>query len=76
MGLSIAEQWKAEGKAEGEAAAAREMLAAVLEARFGPVPETVRQALATAAAERVKEWHRLALTAPTLEAIGIAAPER
>lgn len=75
MGVTLVEQWKlegkAEGKAEGEAATAREMLETVLTARFGPLPEAVRQVLAEADVETLKGWHRLALTAPTLAAVGI-----
>jgi hypothetical protein len=50
--------------------AAREMLETALTERFGPLPAAIRAALA--GAESMKEWRR-ALTAPTLEAVGIAA---
>ena len=81
MGLTLVEQWKlegraegeAEGRAEGEAATAREMLETALIARFGPVPEAALRVLAEANAEVLKRWHRLALTAPSLEAVGIIA---
>jgi hypothetical protein len=79
MGVSLVEQWKsegkAEGKAEGETETAREMLVTVLETRFGSLPEAIRQTLAEADVESLKDWHRLALTAPTLEAVGLI-PER
>jgi hypothetical protein len=47
------------------------MLETVLTARFGPLPDAVRQVLGEADAEAMKSWHRLALTAPSLEAVGI-----
>jgi hypothetical protein len=71
MGMTVVEQWKAEGRAE----AAREVLETALTARFGPLPDSTRQALAGADAEAMKKWLRRALTAPTLEAIGILAEE-
>ena len=40
-----------------------------------PTPLAIRQVLAGADAEAMKEWHRRALTAPTMEAIGILAEE-
>jgi putative YhgA-like transposase len=77
MGLTLVEQWKLEGKtegrAEGEAETAREMLETVLTARFGALPEAVSHVLAAADVETLKNWHRLALTAPTLEAVGITS---
>jgi hypothetical protein len=51
------------------------MLEAVLTVRFGPLPEAVRQVLAEADAEAMKRWHRVALTAPSLEAVGIIPEE-
>jgi hypothetical protein len=65
--MSVAEQWEA----RGEARAARELLEMVLTARFGPLPEQVREALARADVETMKAWHRLAITAPTLDDVGI-----
>jgi flagellar biosynthesis/type III secretory pathway protein FliH len=84
MGMTVAEQWKAEGeakgkaegeakgKAEGRAEAAREMLETVLTERFGPLPAAIQAALAGADAAAMKEWLRRALTAPTLEAVEIS----
>ena len=79
MGLTVAEQWKAEGEAEGEARgeargeakATRELLETLLTERFGSLPAATRQALAAADVETMKTWHRRAITAPTLDAIGI-----
>src|SRR5712691_5240864 len=59
MGVSLGEQWKSEGKAEGETETAREMLATVLETRFGSLPEAIHQALAEADVVSLKDWHRL-----------------
>jgi len=47
------------------------MLETVLIARFGAVPDAIREILGGADARAMKEWHRVALTAPTLEAVGI-----
>ena len=43
VGMTIAEALKAEGKAEGRLDEAREMLQGLLEEKFGPLPEAVRE---------------------------------
>jgi hypothetical protein len=75
MGLSVAEQLKAEGEAEGEVKMARELLETVLTARFGTLSTEIRQALARADVEALKGWHRIAISAPTLDDVGIAAKQ-
>jgi putative YhgA-like transposase len=67
MGLSIAQQLEA----RGEARAMRSSLEAFLAARFGPLPETVRQAIAAASPETVSGWIPRAATAATLAEVGI-----
>ncbi len=41
--MTIAEALKAEGKVEGRLEDAREMLQGLLEEKFGPLPEAVRE---------------------------------
>ncbi len=72
VGMTIAEALKAEGMAEGEAegrlAEAREGLLALLEEKFGPVPETIRQRIrASADLTRLRAAHRRVLHLGTLE---------
>jgi hypothetical protein len=67
MGLTVAEQWRA----EGETRATRAALRTVLTARFGSPPEGIRQALAKADIETMKARLRRALKAPTLDDVGI-----
>jgi hypothetical protein len=67
MGLSIAEQWKA----EGEAKATRLALRTVLTARFGALPAAVEAALVAASVATMTRWLRRAATAATLEEVGI-----
>jgi hypothetical protein len=65
--MSIAQQLEA----RGEARAMRASLEAVLAARFGPVPEAIRQAIAAADAETVSAWIPRAANAATLTEVGI-----
>jgi hypothetical protein len=67
MGQSILEQVEA----RGEARAAREALETVLVARFGPLPEQAREAIAAAGIMALKSWLGVAVTAPSLNDVGI-----
>jgi hypothetical protein len=75
MGLSVAQQLQAKGEARGEARgrteATRGSLEIFLIARFGPLPETVRQAIAAADLETLNDWLPRAATAATLAEVGI-----
>ena len=65
---------RAEGRAEGQAEGARHMLLRLMERRFGPLPEAVRQRLQ--ALQELEELDRLSdrlLTARSLEELGLTA---
>ena len=57
------------GRQEGQVRNQQESVLAVLETRFGEVPYPLREAV-TAMADlvRLKQWHRLAIQLPSLEA--------
>ncbi|VTR92973.1 Uncharacterized protein OS=Lachnospiraceae bacterium A4 GN=C804_02285 PE=4 SV=1 [Gemmata massiliana] len=65
--------WKAEGRAEGRTEGRAEALLAVLEEKFGSVPQdlvdTVR---ATTDADKLRQWVGAAVRAETLEAFRAA----
>jgi hypothetical protein len=72
VGMTIAEALKAEGMAEGQAKGrleeARDMLLALLEEKFGPVPEPLRQRIgATTDLARLHAAHRRILHLGSLE---------
>ena len=67
MGLTVAEQMKAEAK--------REDLETVLTVRFGPLSAEIRHALAAANVERINTWLRAATAADTLDEVGILPGE-
>ena len=56
---------------EGEQKGRRESLLRVLEKRFGPLPDGVRQRLATVPAERLNDLLDAAVTAPSLSEVGL-----
>jgi hypothetical protein len=51
------------------------MLETALVARFGPLSAAMSEALAEADAESMKRWHCVALTAPSLQAVGILSAD-
>jgi hypothetical protein len=65
MGMSIAQQL--------EARATRAALEAVLVARFGPVPDEIRQVIDAANPEALSAWIPRAAVATTLAEVGISA---
>ncbi len=66
--VEMKERSKAEGRAEGRA----ESLLAILEARGFTAPEETRERiLATTDRQTLERWLRLAVTAPTLDEIGV-----
>lgn len=71
MGLSVAQQLQAEGEARGRTEATRASLETFLTARFGLLPEAVRQAIAAADVETLSGWISRAATAATLAEVGI-----
>ncbi len=62
-------QGKAEGMAEGVKVARRDDLLDILEARFGPVDQSVRARLADMSAEELRPLLRRAATAPTIAGV-------
>ena len=73
MAMTMAEFCRAQGEATGEVRGLRRALETVLTERFGGVPPEVRRALERANTETLEVWYRMALTAATLEEVGIAA---
>ncbi|HAB16542.1 MAG TPA: transposase [Verrucomicrobiota bacterium] len=66
-----------EGLQTGRLAAAREAIEEALRVRFGVVPDEVAEAVAKAAdLSLLREWHRTAITAPSIEAFATAIPCR
>jgi predicted transposase YdaD len=65
---TLAEQWKQEGKAEGEFEGAANTIIAVLEARFGALTEQQRAYLRSLPIGELNALSRQAATARTLEA--------
>ncbi len=59
------QQWKAEGRKEGEMT----FLLRLLEKRFGPLDETIRVRLEAADAQQLLRWGDRVLAAKTLEAV-------
>ena len=59
------QQGRQEGRQEGEAA----LLLRLLERRFGPLDEPIRQRVRTADAETLLQWGERILTAGTLEEV-------
>jgi hypothetical protein len=57
----------------GKASAARHALLILLTARFGELPSGVRQVIEAAETERLESWFAVAVTAVSLEAVGIEA---
>lgn len=70
--MTIAEQLKAEGRAEGlsegATTAQRESLTLVFEARFGPLDAADRTRIAAAGSEQLLRWIRRSGTAPSVAA--------
>jgi hypothetical protein len=62
---SWVEQGAQQGRHEGEAA----LLLRLLERKFGPVPEEVRQRVAAADSDALLAWSERVLTAETLEEV-------
>jgi hypothetical protein len=70
------EEGRAEGRQEGRAEAARELLRETLEIRFGEISTPIQEKVsAEQSLDRLKTWHRLALTCPSLDTFqsGMAA---
>jgi len=71
----LEERGKTVGLVEGERTGAqrslRDALRTVLTTRFGSVPSEVEIVIAAADLDRLNDWHRIAITAPTLQAVGI-----
>jgi len=72
--MSIAaEQWKAEGKAEGiqigEARGKADILLRLLRRRFGALPDSTRGRVLGASEDQLNEWAENVLDAPTLDAV-------
>jgi tetrahydromethanopterin S-methyltransferase subunit G len=57
----------------GKAVAARNALLTLLTARFGELPSGVSQAIEAATTERLESWFSIAVTAVSLDAVGIKA---
>jgi len=66
---------EARGRAEGEALGLRGALQTALETRFGAISPRVRAALATADLDTLDGWFRRALTAESMEEVGIVPQE-
>ena len=62
-----------EGIEMGKAVAVRNALLTLLTARFGELPLSVSQAIDSATTERLESWFAVAVTAASLEAVGIEA---
>jgi len=60
---------EAKGEARGEAKGKADSLTILLGQRFGPLPEWVRERIATASVEQIDAWLRGLLAAPDLEAL-------
>jgi hypothetical protein len=81
MGQTMAEYVKAEGIEIGEkrgieigkAGAMRQALLTLLATRFGQLPSNVIQAIEAAPTELMESWFTAAITAVSLEAVGIRA---
>ena len=65
----IREQGKAEGRAEGKAEGKAELVARLLQLRFGELPQSVRDRLASATVEQLDTWAEQVLTAPSLDSV-------
>jgi len=62
---TIAEKWLQEGMQKGEA----NTLARLLERRFGAVPDSVRERVATASLERLDTWLDAVIDAESLDEV-------
>jgi hypothetical protein len=60
---------------QGEARGMRSALETVLMERFGKVPRSAQQAIATADLDTLNDWLRAALRAKTLKEVGIRSPQ-
>jgi len=60
-----------EGVVIGKAVGVRNALLTLLTARFGELPSSVSQAIEAATTERLERWFSVAVTALSLEAVGI-----
>jgi len=75
MVQSYAEYLEEKGRISGERQSLRNALRVVLTVRFGPIPSDVEAIIVTADLDRLNDWHRIAITAPDLKAVGIVLPE-
>ncbi len=62
-----------EGIEIGKAGAMRNALLTLLAARFGELPSSVTQAIEAATTEQVESWFTIAVTATSLEGVGLEA---
>jgi len=69
LGKTWREEWTAKGKAEGKHEAQVRILLRLLERRFGPVPEGVRETVEAADRETLDRWLDRILDAPTRDAL-------
>ncbi|MCW5558424.1 MAG: hypothetical protein KIT22_11410 [Verrucomicrobiae bacterium] len=78
------EEGRKEGREEGiltgihtgQLAATREAIKEALRLRFGDVPDEVADSIAAAAdASLLREWHRMAITSPSIEAFAAATAD-
>jgi hypothetical protein len=69
----LTRQGHQQGRAVGRIEASRENILEVIEARFGPVPAHVRDRInPTEDGNRLKSWHRLAVTCASLREFELA----
>ena len=59
----------AEGRAEGKAEGKAELVARLLQLRFGELPQSVQDRLASATVEQLDTWAERVLTAPSLDSV-------